>query len=382
MTGEASTDANLRDYEEELNKLDSDDIRVPNQSLVLDYFCTDDELTDFLRREVFSESSRRHGSWKIINQRAGKNSTRMVEDEISFLLNYGNSLSAKVWEEIVRLTARKQAHQELVEYINRSIYYGQSVSTDFEQRSRSPVREPESEVSAASRENINNNQSAHMASNADRYSQLQQTNKNPASTQNTDKRLPILIASLGLLGLLGIVTSMPSYETSNTSLEETSSSQPATDASEVVSRLSNLEVEQKDALLMCEHQPILGKANSLSLVESQNINRRDSLIASSNKQINFLDQKSAKGYKYWEDPSCMWGEQWFDNDADGNFRLFLVVSKKCSNPIVNYKYTKDQEGKNLVSRGKYSAYGHTMGEIRIPYPPEYGYVSIENVTCS
>ena len=385
MAGEVPTDLNLRDYEEQLNTLNSDDIRVPNQSLILDYFCTDHELTDFLRDEVFLESSIRHTTWKKVNQRADNESKKIIDDEISLLLDSGNYFSSRVWTDIVRLTATRQAHQQIVEYIDWASSYEQSINSGYEQWSLEPVREPKAETSARNTEDINNKPGAQILSNADRISQMWQQSRDSVSARTADHRLPILIGSFALLGyMLYLVNSVGKYETTSPIQENTSSIPTASDTSVAVRRLSDLEAQQKSAVLICEHKPIIDQAKSLSLVEPQNISRRDALIASSNKEIEFLDQKSGIGFKYWEDPSCTWGHQWFDNQADNAFRLFLAVTRKCSNPTVNYMYTKDQEGKALLWRGKYNAYSHTKGEIQIPYPPEPGeeYIHIENITCS
>lgn len=384
MVGEASTDANLRDYEEQLNALDSNDIRVPNQSLILDYFCTDHELTDFLRDEVFLESSIRHTTWRKVNQRVGDESKRIIDDEILFLLDSENKLSSRVWKDIVKLTASRQARQEIVEYINRASSYEQSSSAGYEQWSIDPVIKCREQTGANTTGSIRSKTGTQTLSNANSRPQIKQTNKDSASVRTADSRLPMLVGSLALLGLLGIAVSTTNYETASTSVENTSSIPTVSDNSMAVQKLSELEAEQKGAVLMCEHQFIIDKAKYLSLVEPQNSRRRDALIASSNKEIAYLNQKSTKGdeYKYWEDETCTWGMQWFDNHANNQFRLFLAVSKKCSTPMVHYKYTKDPEGRVLLSRGKYNAYGHTKGEVRLPYLPEQATIFVENVTCS
>jgi len=381
MAIDANTSANLRDYEEQLYQLDSYDIRIPNQSLILDYFCIDHKLTDFLRDEVFLESSRRHDTWRKVNQSAADGSNRIVDDEISLLLDYKNNLSSRLWTDIVRLTACHQAHQELVDYIDRTSRWHLG-HADYEQCSLSPGCKPEVKASATSTKNVNEQQSETLLSNVNIHSQNRQENKDTASVRNANiSGLPMLVGSLALLGAFGVIISKAPYETTSTSQENSSSVSTASDTPDAVKRLYDLDAEQKSAVLVCEHQPIIEKGKSISLNELHNITKLDLLIASSEKQIKFLNQKSAKGNTYWEDPSCTWGQQWFDNHADKHFRLFLAISRKCTTPKLRYVYSKDEDRKTILSEGTYNAYGHSAGEIRIPYQGD-AIIFVDKVTCS
>lgn len=382
MAIDATTESNFRDYEEQVNKLDSDDIRVPNQSLILDYFCIDHELTDFLRDEVFLESSMRHSTWKKVNQKPGNESQKINDDEISLLLDSGKSFSSKIWTDIVRLTACKQENEDVVDYIIRARNHERPANVGFEQCSEDPVREFEAETIRRNVENDNYNTRSQAHSNFNSHSHAQQPQRNSIPAAINNNGLLMLVGSLSLLGILAIAVSTSNHETASTSQDNTSSVPTASDTPEAVQQLNNLEAQQRGAVLMCEHQPIIDKVKSLSLVEPQNIKRRDALIASSDKQMRFLNQKSAKGYKYWEDPSCTWGEQWFDKHADNQFRLFLAVSRKCQTPKVHYQYSKDESGNNVLSTGVYNANANSIGEIRLPYPQEEAYIRVEKVTCS
>jgi len=383
MAINATTSAHLRDYEVQLRTLDSDDISIPNQSLILDYFCTDHELTVFLRDEVFLESSLRHTTWRKVNQRAGNESKRINNDELSLLLDSGKNLSSRVWADIVWLTACRQENKEIADYIEEYSNYWRSTNGGFEQLSEEPVRDSKAETIASNAQTLNLNTSSQTLSNVDSHSQAQQTQINSAPNGIGSNGLAFFVVSLtALLGIIGMAISTSNYETDSRNQENTSSIPKAIDSSTTVQRLSDLETEQKGAVLMCEHQPIVEKVKSLNLVDPQNISRRDALIASSDRQISFLNQDSAKGYKYWEDASCTWGQQWFDNDDDDNFKLFLAISRKCPSPTLNYTLAKDKDRKEILSKGVYNAYGHSVGEIKIPYPQESAYIFIDEVSCS
>jgi len=381
--------AQLGEYKQQLALLQQDDIRVPNQSLILDYFCTDHELTEFLRNEVFLESSKRHNIWKKVNQRSTHDIRIKTDNEVSRLLDSGNSHVSRVWADIVRLTANQQSHDNIAEYI---VIHSSNKLT--------PVLDPEHQEIArynvwslplVDKANVNNNPSVTQSTRKSQNTVVRTAA--PVSKSVNKKPLsPVLVATLLLLGVpfVGIYFDLPSHISSTTQSSESStqasqssesSTQASTDKSDLTMELNRLEIEQKEAILICEHKPIIKKIKSLDLIEPGNIARRDALIASSNKQIAFLDQKSAENHTYWEDPSCTHGIQWFDDNADGQYRLFLAVSRKCPNPTVNYVHTNDKEGNEILSQGKYNAYGHSVGEIRIPYGPDGSYAFVKRVTC-
>lgn len=165
----------------------------------------------------------------------------------------------------------------------------------------------------------------------------------------------------------------------------TSVSDPPRAPSDDIAGLTKLEHDSKDAVLICELRPIINRANSLLLNNQAYVARKNTIVSDATQSIATLDASSAKGYKYWEDPSCTWGEQWFDQHNENSFRVFIALSKKCVNPRLHYKYALDREGNNIISQGSPSLSGHRTGEIAIPYlsakPFEY-YVFIKNVSCS
>ena len=254
-------------------------------------------------------------------------------------------------------------------------------STNDGEYPSSAVGEAEVETTAADTKNREN---ASLTEKANYHPQIQQPNKTSTSAPTNIKQFRFVIGTITFLGGFVVLAmlSTSSNKDANTSQGSSSYIPTPSDTPEAVQTLSNLETEQKGAILMCEHQPIVEKVKSLNLIDPQNIGRRDALIASSDRQISFLNQDSAKGYKYWEDASCTWGEQWFDNDDENNFRLFLAISRKCPTPTLNYTLAKDKNRKEILSKGAYNAYGHSVGEIRIPYPQESAYIFIDKVSCS
>mgnify|MGYP006275575727 CR=1 FL=1 len=372
--------AGLRDYQAQLIKLDLDDIRIPNQSLILDYFCTDRELTEFLRNEVFLESSKRHNAWKKVNQRSTHDIKIEVDDEVSHLLDCGNSHASRVWADIVKLTAKQQAHDDIAQYI--VIHSSRKLKTVLGPEHQETSKQEQWSQPPIDQANADNNLRVIPSTQESQNTVVRTAAPDPNSANG--KPLLFLIGTLVVMGVFGALLTA-TYEPATTTQSAGYPNQGATDNSDNIMALERLEADQKDAILICEHKPIIEKAKSLDLVETGNIARRDALIASSDKQIAFLDQKSTKNYKYSEDPSCTWGSQWFDNaNTDGAWRAFIAVSKKCTSPVINYGITKtgDSSDMTLIGKRQIPLGDFEKGEVRLPYFDAYGYAFIEGVSCS
>lgn len=147
--------------------------------------------------------------------------------------------------------------------------------------------------------------------------------------------------------------------------------------------LTRLESESKNAVLICEMRPIIERANSLSLSEQSSIARKNKLVSEMNKSIAFLDQRSGKGFKYWEDPNCIWGGQWFDNNTDSAFRAFIAVSKNCVNPVIHYGIVKTGDASDIkfIRKGSVSLGKFDKAEVRLPYLSDNGYGRIDKISC-
>lgn len=347
----------LDEYRNHLQMLDAEDIIIPNQSLIIDFFCTDSELTDFLRAEVFNSLAARNYAWKTINLRRSDVNDILSEDQLSALLDFKQLDSAVTWAEILRLTAIQQSNKSTVERIQAFLGNKQLV---FDSNHVMPMPAvgyaDQSEKSSVFTSLLNENIIEDVGRDGDETSKVTRDESNIG--------VSLLLIFIGLITgftFLGLI---------------------AADSSDDKDGLTQLETESKNAVLICEHRPVIETANSLNLNDPSLITQKNKIVSDSNKAIAFLDQTSGSGSKYWEDSSCTWGQQWFDKHASNEFRVFIAISKKCSSPVIHYKYTKDKEGKVLVDRGTYNAAGHHKGEIRLPFPQGHASIFIEKVTCT
>lgn len=369
-------EARLGEYCQQLALLKQEDIREPNQSLILDFFCIDEVFTDFLRKDVFCDTASRYPTWKFINLRESGPSRIVDIKELSNLLNYQNSQFKAVWAEIIKNTAKHQNHLDILQNISSLISNSEAVNASSSKKeneftgwdeSDAPISMEPIDIKIASiRDPVQ------VSSNKIGVAQNSQSQINPGLLTL------ILISAFGFAAaMIGSAVNVPSTPTSD------SPSSPSSTSFDDISGLNQLETDSKQAVLICELRPLIDKANSLTLSDQSLVARKTQLVSSANTAIKFLDQTSGNGNKYWEDPSCTWGQQWFDNDANNEFRLFIAISKKCRNPAIKYKYAKDESGNVVTGRGTYNATGHQKGEIRLPYPQDgVSYTSIENVTCT
>ncbi|MCP9784129.1 hypothetical protein KBY83_12540 [Cyanobium sp. WKJ7-Wakatipu] len=372
-------EARLGEYCQQLALLKQEDIREPNQSLILDFFCIDEVFADFLRKDVFCDTASRYPTWKFINLReSGPN--RIVDiKELSNLLIYQNSQFKAVWAEIIKNTAKHQNHLGILLNISSLISNSEDVKGNSSKKENefTGLVETDAPISMGPID-------IKIASISDR---IQVSSNKIGVAQNSQSQINpglltlMLISAFGFAAaMIGSAVNVPSTPTSDS---PSSPSSPSSTSFDDISGLNQLETDSKQAVLICELRPLIDKANSLTLSDQSLVARKTQLVSSANTAIKFLDQTSGNGNKYWEDPSCTWGQQWFDNDANNEFRLFIAISKKCRNPAIKYKYAKDESGNVVTGRGTYNATGHQKGEIRLPYPQDgVSYTSIENVTCT
>jgi hypothetical protein len=368
-------EARLGEYCQQLALLKQEDIREPNQSLILDFFCTDEVFTDFLRKDVFCDTASRYPTWKFINLRES-DSNRIVDiKELSNLLINGNSQFNFVWSEILKNTAKHQNHLDILLNISNLISNSEDIKASPPKKENEFTGWVESDA-PISMEPID----IKTASIRDR---IQVSSNKIGVAQNSQSQINPGLLTLMLISAFGFAAAMigTAVNVSNTPTSDAPSSVSYDD----ISGLNQLETDSKQAVLICELRPLIDKANFLILSDQSLIARKTQLVSSANVAIKFLDQTSGKGSKYWEDPSCTWGVQWFDNHANNEFRAFIAISKKCSNPAVNYKYTKDESGNVVTGRGTINVAGHQKGEIRLPYPQDGDggpYIFIEKVACT
>jgi len=361
----------LEEYRKQLQSLDAEDITTPNQSLIIDFFCTDEDLTDFLRAEVFNDMSTRYNAWKIINLRKSDINNSLTADKLSELLDCKQLDSLETWAEILRLTAKQQSNPSTVDRIQAQLDKENLKKKIDIQPSR--VLPNQSGTSTIGDDALISS-SPKANSEKDVVTSLSVAGRSPnKEIDSVVPLVPILVGTIAGLGMLGAVLSNSpppgGYNSSSSYFDDTDG-------------LTQLEVEAKNAVLICEHRPVIEKANSLNLNDPSLLARKKKIISDSNKAISFLDQPSQEGYKYWEDPSCSWGQQWFDKNVDNAFRAFIAVSKKCSNPVIHYGIVETAKGSEFIQTSQIQLGSHIKGEVRLPYFDSFGYGRIQKVSCN
>ena len=381
MTTNDSTE-NLRNYCQELNNLDSEDIRVPNQSLILDYFCRDAELTEFLRNDVFSDSAPRHKAWCTVNHKGLSEDQRISQDAIAHLVVNNNKAISELWGEIVCKTAKKQSNDYIFEYIKNSNIYQTGKADRSSNQEPSPMGSQNGDSSAlvdfSGAKNTSVGSNEQISKSIEEGLESSSHHSHKSTTKSANALEPILAGFVGI----SVVTAL-GIMAGNVNTNTSTSTNTYLDSSYSLDTLKELESEQRSAVLICEHNPIIQKATALTLQDPNNIQRKENLVARSKNAIAELDQTSAKGYKYTEDSNCTWGGQWFDNDGNNEFRYFLATSNSCLKPIVHYKYARGKNGVDTFATGQANVTGTRKGEIRLPYADAEGeyYIFIDKVTC-
>jgi hypothetical protein len=366
-------EARLGEYLPQLALLEQEDIRIPNQSLILDFFCIDEQFADFLRQDIFRPVDSRNKIWALVNVREAELNEIVTPECLEKLLEYKGQSSEKIWKEIVYCTAKHQKNNNILKLIDGITVNSSSIH--FQKGSQGL----ESSVIPNSGSITSN-----LTSSSVVVDSAQEPYKNEEGPQNDKKlanrepnKLGIVYASIsGVLLLSVILLATLSNSTTPVSEQQPVPSFDDTDG------LLKLENDSKDAVLICELRPLIERANSLSLSEKSLIDRKNKVVSEANKSIAFLDQRGARGNKYWEDPACRWGEQWYDQHGNNGYRAFVALSNKCINPKLHYEYWRDKEGKNILGKGSLSLSGHRSGEISIPY--KFGgstYMFIRNVSC-
>jgi hypothetical protein len=148
-------------------------------------------------------------------------------------------------------------------------------------------------------------------------------------------------------------------------------------------RIAELEQKHKNAILRCEHEKVIRDGTSLARTTQGDQTRRvKGIVNKSRSSISGLDQPGKWG-PYTEDAACTWGSQWFDNMTDTSFRAFVAISGKCQKRILHYSFS-DQQDSPPFYKGTVSLRGHTVGEVRLPYPSKDGtfYAKIDSIECN
>jgi len=372
-------DARLGEYCQHLVLLKQKDIREPNQSLILDFFCIDEAFTDFLRKDVFCNTTARFKTWKFINLRESDPCGILDNKELANLLEYKDFHVKELWAEIVKNTAKHQNNLEILIKISNLITNSEDVILSSSKQVIESTGWVESDTPISMDSNDTKIQSIRNTAMHVSSSRIGVGSSSPRQINLSLLAFLCLSAFVSVAAMIGSTLNLSSTSSTDYQTPKLSAS------SDDISGLNQLEADSKEAVLICELRPIIERANSLKLSDQSLISRRSKIVSDANTSIDFLNQTSGMGFKYWEDPSCTWGQQWFDNNANNEFRVFIAISKKCSSPVIHYKYTKDEEAKVITERNTYNADGHQKGEMRLPFPQDLSYTSyifIDMVTCA
>lgn len=100
-----------------------------------------------------------------------------------------------------------------------------------------------------------------------------------------------------------------------------------------------------DAVLKAEHESAIYGLNTLK--NGKYLEYRDAdqglinnKIIQAQKKIKFLDQPGK--FKYWE--TSEYGAQWFDDNPDNQFKVFIAHSRKCNNPSIVFGFLNRENG--------------------------------------
>jgi len=368
-------DSRLSEYREQLALLEQEDIRTANQSLILDFFCIEERFTEFLRLEVFSDTAARHKTWCHINIRNADSKITLAVEDLSLLLDFDESQDTAIWARIISSTAEKQDNIETHRRINELGSFSRPNINDSSIDEAATGKTSTSKVDKT--ENIKPVSNDILEDKPENLGGKVSEEKNSHTNANPNIT-GILTASLIGVGFLATIMTA-AFNNSGTGTDGYTPSASSDDTA----GLTRLESESKNAVLICEMRPIIERANSLSLSEQSSIARKNKLVSEMNKSIAFLDQRSGKGFKYWEDPNCIWGGQWFDNNTDSAFRAFIAVSKNCVNPVIHYGIVKTGDASDIafIRKGSVSLGKFDKGEVRLPYFSDYGYGRIDKISC-
>ena len=168
---------------------------------------------------------------------------------------------------------------------------------------------------------------------------------------------------------------------------------PVASVEAISDKLDSLQRELNQAVLICEIKPLVSQIRSVETTGvaagiGAAMKRKDSMIATANKRIAFLDAKGEMNYE--EFANCSYGRQYFDDSRDpknpNQLRVFLSVSRKCKDPklVVKFSLADDE---NYIPRLEYTKpiTGHVTGSLNFPDPditPGTQYWWNASVTCS
>lgn len=360
MKYNGSLSSSLANYEEALKSLRGINIAFHNQSLIIDYFCTYEPFSEFVRRSVFVAPSTLNACWLVLNICEGEKASHISLLDIEDLVARCPQEFQSTWTDILYLTALHQSN------VNISGIIRQLSSVPIPLSDKGTIYPEVTQESHKTYHPTRPSISKQPTTYSDEYASPQVS---PLATSGK--------STLALIGLLFLFFVAAYNSTSNV---VTSSSEPSTDSSGATDALAIQIAERGKAVLVCEHSTAIENLLAINLVEPNNIRLRDEEVAKSRKAIKILDQKGT--HPYWESPDCRIGYQWFNKHTESGYRIFVAVSPHCTRPVLSYS---ESVGTRVLARGTYALPpGFKTGNILFRYldqdPDRKG--SLDSFSCT
>ena len=172
------------------------------------------------------------------------------------------------------------------------------------------------------------------------------TNNNTSQYPEGSFIKPIIILTIlfGVPILFGVIQSSSDEQKPIAKHDDTPKARQYMNTSEKSFYSKTLE-KASNAVLKGEHESAImgleslknGKYREYRDVDQGLVNNK---IIQAQKKIAYLDQPGK--YKYWE--TSEYGAQWFDNNPDNQFKVFVAHSRKCNNPSIVFGFLNKQNG--------------------------------------
>lgn len=197
---------------------------------------------------------------------------------------------------------------------------------------------------------------------------------------------PAIVVS-GLIIFLAVAANLSSTNNSSNTSTSESNSPVAINKDQVMSSTQRSFYKQtlknaREAVLIREHKSAIRNLEKLKRGEYLNLSDVDrglvnNTIIQAKKKIKYLDQPGK--HSYWEGEN--YGIQWFDKDTDNHIRVFFAYSKKCTNPIVTFRVSKESGSSNYKS---YEVKPKTnISTLHVPFLFDGNqYINVLNFDCN
>ena len=135
------------------------------------------------------------------------------------------------------------------------------------------------------------------------------------------------------------------------------------------------------AVLKREHENAIRDLNMLKVapyIRFKEVNQRlvRDKITAANKKINFLDQPGKWSYE----ENFNYGYQWFDKQDGGDFRVFFAYSRRCTQPLITFGFSRENGG-TIFEEFKVKPKSN-ISNIRGPWPSGHSYIRLLDFICN